>query len=151
MKKDTEEPPPVNVATPLKTPTSTPVKRLSVVDRLNTNIDSEDEFISIPRGRRRRAAAIVSDDESSRDSFVGSKPAAAAEEADDSQGSQDSVTLQVKTNAAHNKWLISHIQRITVLNLRSAPVWRESDISLPKVKFDFEEILHKMMVLCFVI
>ena len=103
MKKSTEEPQ-TTIATFQPLPASTPVKHVSIIEQLNTSIDSEDEFVSLPRGRRRRKPMILSDDESSRDSFLGSPVrarsglATVAEEAEDSQGSQESVSLQVAAN-----------------------------------------------------
>ena len=101
MKKTTEEPE-LSVASCLPLVATTSLKYRSLIDQLNTSVDSEDEFVSIPRGRRKKRATIVSDDESSRDSFVGSPVPArpelrtGTEETEDSQSSQESVSLEVK-------------------------------------------------------
>ena len=78
----------------------TPVKKLSVIEQLNTSFDSEDDFVSIPRARRKRRLAVVSDDESSRDSLACSplrRPTLSTvnQEAEDSQGSQESINVEV--------------------------------------------------------
>ena len=100
--KKTEEPT-VAISTSQPPPVLTPVKHRSIIEQLNSSIDSEDEFISIARPhRKRRAPIIMSDDESSRDSFIGSpirnRPglATVSEEAEDSQGSQESMSMEVE-------------------------------------------------------
>ena len=100
--KKTEEPTLV-ISTSQPPPVLTPVKHRSIIEQLNSSIDSEDEFISLSRPRRRRRAAIImSDDESSRDSFMGSpirnrpRLPTVSEEAEDSQGSQESMSIQVR-------------------------------------------------------
>ena len=100
--KKTEEPT-VAISTSQPPPVLTPVKHRSIIEQLNSSIDNEDEFISIARPRRkRRALIIMSDDESSRDSFIGSPIrnrsglATVSEEAEDSQGSQESMSMEVE-------------------------------------------------------
>ncbi len=78
--------------------TSTPNKIKAAWLQLNTSVDSEEEFISLPPRNRKKRAMIESDDESSRDdaASVTGKTEKAKEAEADVQSSQESATHQVK-------------------------------------------------------
>ncbi len=107
--------------TPMKIKTVKPTQ--SVVEQLNTSIDSEEEFVSLSKTRRRKKQAVVSDEENSREAPA-TETGSGSEHVESSQDSQETQVM-AKYSAIVENYSV-HFLYILYIYSNSGPMVRHN-------------------------